>query len=158
MSDFFKQGSHATDSTSATVTLWAPITAGNYSTLRRDTVGGTFPASSASGLGYQVTSGKTFRATRFVFYANGSVTNAATCSFLHGTSDVGFLSAAAPSSPIAVIGSNTGSACFLTNLTHTGNVGNLDMPIIMSVPSGKYPTLFCPNGDNVMVIVEGFEE
>lgn len=149
MSDAFRQGSHASDSVSALKSFWAYATTNKISTIRL----------AGMGTGYQVTAAKTLHLTRLTVASNsGNATVAVSVGY--GDTDIGFDSAADPTSYTKLVGNNhigstTADQTPFAQASTTGTVGTFTFNILIDVPATKYPTIFVTNAS--AVYLEGFE-
>lgn len=156
MADFYKQGERGTTDVTTLMSFWVEVTSSaQYHTIRSCNEGGVYPPVTTTGHGYQVTAGKTLYLTRLAFQCSGSSTNAMTIGILYGDTDVGWASAAAPTTPIQRLGNAVSTT--RGPKTNQGLVNAaFDMGIFVKIPAAKYPCIQT-TGDTGWVYFEGFE-
>lgn len=147
--NFYKQGSHGSDTLTGLMSFWGFGAAGHIATIRQ---------ANGATTGYQVTAGKTLYITRVVL---SSTSNAIQVSIGYGDTDIGMDSAADPTNYVKVLGNNhigatTANQSPLTGVLSTSPYPMVDVPVIITIPASKFPTAFF-NTVAGGAYLEGFE-
>lgn len=119
---------------------------GNYNTFRE--FNGT--------AGYVVPGGKTLRILALRLSSNATTGSQYAVKLLYGDTDVGFASAAAPTTPVYMGGSSAANYGIASLIT-TGGASQAEDIANFTVPTGKYPAFLGKNG-SITVIAIGILE
>lgn len=164
MAQFYRFGSLGADGSAPAVqtgilTFWSVANAAAYSHIRKMAAGVTFPPSMAANSdntkGYQVTAGKTLYIVRIRVAHRDAANSNQTFSLLYGDTDIGFNGAAAPTTPISLVGGTTFDSTPFS-VPSTAENGIRDFSLYVPVPASKYMTIYGVSG-NSRIYLEGFE-